>query len=57
MELKVYKIEIRELLSETLEIEANDLKEAISKAKKLYDNEKIILSEQNYINTEFKFSH
>jgi len=54
MNKKIFKIEIQEILSETIEIEANDLNEAILKAKKMYYDEDIILSEQNYVNTEFK---
>jgi len=56
MNKKIFKIEIQEVLSETLEIEANDLNEAISRAKKMYYDEEIILNEQNYVNTEFKIS-
>lgn len=56
MSKKVFKVEIQETLSETVEIEAKDLDEAISKAKKKYSDEEIVLGEQNYVNTEFKVS-
>lgn len=56
MSRKVFKVEIQETLSETVEIEAKDLDEAISKAKKKYSDEEIVLGEQNYVNTEFKVS-
>jgi hypothetical protein len=53
MSTKIFKIEIQETLSETIEIEAKDLNEAISTAKKMYNDENIILDEQNFISTEF----
>lgn len=56
MSKEVFKIEIQETLSETIEIEAKDLNEAILKAKKMYNDEEIVLGEQNYVNTEFKIS-
>lgn len=56
MNKKKFKIEIQEVLSETIEIEATDLNEAISEAKKMYNDEKVILGEQNFVNTEFKVS-
>ncbi|MFD1161142.1 DpnD/PcfM family protein [Hwangdonia seohaensis] len=54
MSTEIFKIEVLETLSETIEIEAKDLNEAILKAKKMYNDEEIVLGEQNYINTEFK---
>lgn len=56
MSKEVFKIEIQETLSKTIEIEAKNLNEAILKAKSLYKDEEIILGEQNYVNTEFKIS-
>ena len=56
MSTEIFKIEVLETLSETIEIEAKDLNEAILKAKKMYNDEEIVLGEQNYINTEFKIS-
>lgn len=56
MSKQVFKIEIQETLSETIEIEAKDLNEAFLKAKKMYNDEEIVLGEQNYVNTEFKIS-
>lgn len=56
MSKEIFKIEILETLSETIEIEAKDLNEAILKAKKMYNDEEIVLGEQNYVNTEFKIS-
>ena len=56
MSKEIFKIEVLETLSETIEIEAKDLNEAILKAKKMYNDEEIVLGEQNYINTEFKIS-
>lgn len=56
MNKKVFKIEIQEVLSEIIEIEAYDINEAITKAKKMYKDEEIILDEQNYVTTEFSVS-
>ncbi len=56
MSEKIFKIEIQEVLSDILEIEANSLNEAILKAKKMYTEEKIILDEKNHVITEFKIS-
>ncbi|MXV37219.1 DpnD protein [Flavobacteriaceae bacterium Ap0902] len=59
MSAKLYKIEIQEILSRLVEIEANDKEEAISKIKKMYHDEKIILDSSDYITTEifeFKYS-
>ena len=49
-----YKIEITEILQKTVEVEANDLNEALYLIKNKYKNEEIILDDTNYIETEFK---
>ena len=46
------KIEIKETLSKTIEIEANSIEEAIEKATLLYNNEEIILNSDDYLDTE-----
>jgi hypothetical protein len=50
--MKVFKIEIRETLSEIIDVKANSIDEAISKTQQLYRNEKIILGSENHIDTE-----
>ena len=49
-----FKIEITETLQKTIEVEAADDKEAISKVKELYNKEKVVLDDTAYIDTEFK---
>ena len=49
-----YKIEITETLQKTIEVEANDLDDALLKVKHLYRDEKIMLDDTSYIDTEFK---
>lgn len=49
-----YKIEITETLQKTIEVEANDIEEALLKVKHLYKDEKEILDDTSYIDTEFK---
>ena len=49
-----YKIEITETLQKIIEIEAVSEKDALLIVKKLYNNEKIILDDTSYIDTEFK---
>ena len=48
------KIEITETLQKTIEIDADDIDEALLKVKHLYKDEKIILDDTSYIDTEFK---
>lgn len=54
MNPKTFSIEIEETLSRTVEVEANSAEEAISKLKKSYQNQEIILSSEDYVMTEFK---
>ncbi len=49
-----YKVEITEYLQKTIEVDANDENEAYSKVKQIYDNEKIILSADDFIDKEIK---
>lgn len=46
----VYKIEIIETLSKTVEIEAEDYTEA----KRMYNDEEVVLTADNHTNTEFE---
>lgn len=47
------KVEITEILQRTVEVDAEDLKDAINKVEELYKNEEIILDYSDYISTEF----
>lgn len=46
-----YKIEITETLQRQIEIEANSKEEAEKIAKQKYQNEEIVLSSDDYVNT------
>lgn len=50
----VYKIEIQEFLSKIVEIEAENINEAVSKVKELYQNEEIVLDSDDYVTTEIE---
>lgn len=56
--MKVFKIEIKETLSEIIDIKANTIDEAIFKTHQLYSNEEIILGAENHVDTEIvEFNH
>ena len=48
-----YKVFIYETLSKTIDIEAEDYSDAIKKVKEKYYNEEIVLSADDYYDTEF----
>ena len=50
---KIYKIEIEETSQKVIEIKANNLEEAISKVQERYDNEEIVLDENDYKDVKF----
>lgn len=50
--MELFKIEIREFLSEIIEISAIDVEDAISKVKELYKKEEIVLDYNNCVATE-----
>lgn len=45
---RIYKIEIEELLQRVVEIEAENVNEAISKAKEKYRKEEYVLDENDF---------
>jgi len=47
-----FKIEVQEFLSRIVEIEANNIDEAISRVKKMYQNEEIVLDNEDFVTTE-----
>ena len=53
LSMKKFKIEVQEILSKIIEIEATDIEQAIYEVKKMYESEEIILNENDYITTEF----
>ena len=50
----VYKIEIIETLSKTVEIEAETRVQALKEVERKYKNEEIILGGDNFIEVEFE---
>ena len=50
---RIYKIEIEELLQRVVEIEAENVNEAISKPKEKYRNEEYVLDENDFKGVEF----
>lgn len=50
--METFKIEIKETLSNIIEIQAENEQQAIDIIKKKYNNEEIILDSNNYIDTE-----
>jgi hypothetical protein len=51
--METFKIEVKETLSRTIEVEANSTEEALDKIKALYKNEEIVLDADDCIDTEF----
>ena len=49
-----YKIEIQELLSRIIEIEAPSAEEAIDKAWEMYRTEEIVLDADDWVGTEIE---
>lgn len=49
-----YKIKVIEKLEKVVKIEAEDLKEAVTKAKDCYENDGIILDCEDYAGCEYK---
>jgi len=52
--METFKIEIQEFLSRIVEIEAENIDEAISKVKELYHKEEIVLDSDDYVTTEIE---
>ena len=52
--MKSYKIEIQELLSRIIEIEAPSTEEAIDKSMEMYRAEEIVLDSGDYVGTEIE---
>ncbi len=50
--MEIFKIEIQEFLSKIIEIEGENINEAVSKVKEMYNNQEIVLDYNNYVSTE-----
>jgi formylmethanofuran dehydrogenase subunit E-like metal-binding protein len=50
--METFKIEVKETLLKTVEIEANSTDEAISIIKELYEKQEIVLGSEHYIATD-----
>lgn len=51
--MQVYQIQIKEILSKVVKIEAENLDEAIQMAQKSYQDENIVLDWGDFISVEF----
>ena len=52
--MKIYKIEIEELLQKVVEVEADSLDEAIDKVHNAYRNEEYVLDYNDFKGVEFR---
>lgn len=50
---KVYQIDIEETLRKTIFVKAEDEENALDLAKELYDNEEVVLDEEDFVETEY----
>lgn len=53
--MKKYQIEVKEVLSRAIEVEANNEDEALDKVYEMYDNEKIVLDWHDLVEHEIDF--
>ena len=51
--MEIYKIEIQEFLARVVEIKANSSDDAISRLKKRYLNEELVLNYNDFVNVDF----
>ncbi|HED06245.1 MAG TPA: protein dpnD [Ignavibacteria bacterium] len=52
--MKTFEIEIQEILSRIVEIDARSEDEALQKVKEMYQKEEIVLDSSDYLDTEIK---
>ena len=52
--MNIYKYEIRELLSRSVEVSAESEDEAYERVKEMYHSEQIVLDSGDHIDTEIK---
>lgn len=53
--MPTYKIEITETLQKQIEVEASSIEKAIKKTKEQYQNQEIVVNENDYVNTEYSY--
>ena len=53
--MKKYQIEVKEVLSRAIEVEANNENEALDKVYEMYDNEAIVLDWHDLVEHEIDF--
>ncbi len=51
--MKTFEIEVQEVLTRLINIEAKNKSDAILKAKEMYNNEEIVLDADDHLSTEF----
>lgn len=51
--METFKIEVKEILSRIIEIEANSNEEALLKIEDLYKKQEIVLDANDFVATEF----
>ncbi|WP_375580808.1 DpnD/PcfM family protein [Marivirga tractuosa] len=52
--MNTFEVQIKEFLSKVIEVEANSIEEAISKAREKYEKEEIVLGSEDFITTEIE---
>ncbi len=52
--METFKIEVQEFLSRIVEVEAENIDEAVSKVKELHRKEEIVLTDNDYVTTEIE---
>jgi hypothetical protein len=52
--MEIFKIEIQEFLSRIVEIEAQNIDEAISRVKEMYQIGEIVLDSEDFVTTEIE---
>lgn len=56
-ESKKYKVTITEILERNIEVEADDIQDAISKVQDMYDKSEIVLDETDYQGVDINASY
>ena len=51
---RVFNVEITEILSRIIQVDAKDEQSALSRVQALYQNEEVVLGSEDYRNTEFE---
>jgi hypothetical protein len=54
MEVKIFKVEVKELLSTVIEINASTEEEALNIVEEMYKKEEIVLDSSNHVTTEIE---